>query len=124
MVELEQAWGQVDLALVVLPQEVDLVALDRVVLDQGALEQQVALAQGREEQGLVDLGLEQVTDQVEAMVQDQGDMDQAMEQDLNLLNMVKVEYLVVEQDVVVMEQQLDLKLLNMDRLGELYRVQE
>lgn len=68
---------------------------------------------------LVDMGLELVMDQVEAMVQDQGlDMEQAMELDQNLQNMVKVErvlvvYLEGEQDEVVMVQ-LDLKLLSMD----------
>ncbi|KAM6912070.1 uncharacterized protein PEZ65_016202 [Lycodopsis pacificus] len=92
----------------VLEREVDQEALDPALLEGFLVEEQ-------EEQGmdLVDMGLEldlclgQVTDQVEAMVQDQGlDMEQAMELDQNLLNTVKVVlvlvgYLEVEQDEVV-----------------------
>lgn len=91
-----------------------------MALDQAVLE---GFLVGLEEQ---DMGLDLVMDQVEAMVQDQGlDMEQVMAAlDQNLLNMVKlervlVEYLEVELDEVVMVQ-LDLKLLSMGNLVELY----
>lgn len=69
VVDLEQDWGLVVLVLERLEREVDRVASDQVASDQAVLEGFLVVL-GLEEQDtdLVDMDLELVTDQVEAMV--------------------------------------------------------